>query len=128
VAELWPAVRRGLDLVTRMQLPGGTMGFQAAGVLGGLLFVAMLVPQQVALVPGVAVLPHFDTFGHRWVDSAIEAAPRPDVVLVGVDERSAAMWQDGAWRSYGPGGVTVIAGGQQRRFDSGEIADLPAPA
>jgi len=82
----------------------------------------------LGLVPGVAVLPHFDTFGHRWVDSAIEAAPGPDVVLVGVDERSAALWQDGAWRSYGPGGVTVIAGGQQRRFDSGEIADLPAPA
>jgi hypothetical protein len=27
VAELWPAVRRGLDLVTRMQLPGGAIGW-----------------------------------------------------------------------------------------------------
>jgi hypothetical protein len=27
VAELWPAVRRGLDLVTRMQLPGGPVGW-----------------------------------------------------------------------------------------------------
>ena len=27
VAELWPAVRRGLDLVTRMQLPGGAVGW-----------------------------------------------------------------------------------------------------
>ena len=26
-AELWPAVRRGLDLVTRMQLPGGAIGW-----------------------------------------------------------------------------------------------------
>lgn len=27
VAGLWPAVRRGLDLVTRMQLPGGAVGW-----------------------------------------------------------------------------------------------------
>jgi hypothetical protein len=27
VAELWPAVRRGLDLVTRMQLPGGAISW-----------------------------------------------------------------------------------------------------
>jgi hypothetical protein len=27
VTELWPAVRRGLDLVTRMQLPGGAVGW-----------------------------------------------------------------------------------------------------
>jgi hypothetical protein len=27
VTELWPAVRRGLDLVTRMQLPGGAIGW-----------------------------------------------------------------------------------------------------
>jgi hypothetical protein len=27
VADLWPAVRRGLDLVTRMQLPGGAIGW-----------------------------------------------------------------------------------------------------
>jgi hypothetical protein len=27
VTQLWPAVRRGLDLVTRMQLPGGAIGW-----------------------------------------------------------------------------------------------------
>jgi len=27
VTELWPVIRRGLDLVTRMQLPGGAMGW-----------------------------------------------------------------------------------------------------
>ena len=82
----------------------------------------------LGLVAGIAVLPHFDTFGQRWVDSALAAAPRDDVVLLGVDERSAALWRGGTWRSYGPGGVTVIAGGEQRRFRSGEIQGLPAPA
>ena len=79
----------------------------------------------LGLVPRVAVLPHFETFGHRWVDSALAGAPRDDVVLLGIDERSAALW-DGTWRSYGPGSVTVIAGGEVRRTSSGEtISGLP---
>jgi cyanophycinase len=82
----------------------------------------------LALVPGLAVLPHFETFGHRWVASAREEAPRHDVVLLGVDERSAAVWADGAWRAMGPGGVTVIRGDDRRRSEPGEpIAGLPAP-
>ena len=82
----------------------------------------------LGLVPGVAVLPHFETFGHRWVDSAERAAPRSDVVLLGIDERTAALHHDGAWRAFGDGGVTVIAGGERRRFASGETIDgLPTP-
>jgi cyanophycinase len=82
----------------------------------------------LGLVPHVAVLPHFETFGRRWVDSALAAAPRDDVVLVGIDERSAASWQDGAWRAYGPGGVTVMASGEVRRSASGEkIPGIPDP-
>src|SRR6059058_3750290 len=46
----------------------------------------------LGLVPRVAVLPHFETFGHRWVESALESAPGDDVVLLGIDERTAAVW------------------------------------
>jgi cyanophycinase len=82
----------------------------------------------LGLVPRVAVIPHFDTFGHRWVGSAHSAAERPDVVLPGIDERSAAVWQGGAWRAYGDGGVTVIRVAERRRFDAGaEIQGLPPP-
>ena len=82
----------------------------------------------LGLVPGVAVLPHFETFGHRWVQSAERAAPRSDVVLLGVGERTAALHVDGAWRALGDGGVTVIAGGQRRRFVSGEpLEGVPEP-
>ena len=82
----------------------------------------------LGLVPRVAVLPHFETFGHRWVESAERAGPRSDVVLLGVDERTAALHVDGAWRALGHGGVTVIAGGERRKFASGEpIEGLPAP-
>lgn len=77
------------------------------------------------LVPGTVVLPHFETFGHRWVDSAAE---RDEVVLLGLDERTAAVLLDGRWRALGEGGVTVIASGRRRRFGPGEVIDgLPAP-
>jgi cyanophycinase len=82
----------------------------------------------LGLVPRLAVLPHFETFGHRWVESAERAAPRSDVVLLGVDKRTAALHVDGAWRALGDGGVTVIVGGERRRFASGEpIEGVPAP-
>ena len=77
----------------------------------------------LGLVPRIAVLPHFETFGHQWVDSAERAAPRSDVVLLGIDERTAALHHDGAWRALGDGGITVIAGGERRRFASGEAID-----
>ena len=83
----------------------------------------------LGLVPRVAVLPHFETFGHRWVEGAERAAPRSDVVLLGIGERTAALHVDGAWRALGVGGVTVIAEGERRTFASGEtIEGVPAPA
>jgi cyanophycinase len=72
-------------------------------------------------VPGVVVLPHFETFGHRWVDSALAARPNDDVILLGIDERSAAVWHAGEWRARGPGSVTVTAGQDVTRVGSGEV-------
>jgi cyanophycinase len=84
--------------------------------------------EALDVVRGIAVLPHFDTFGHRWLPSATAAMPREDVVLVGVDERSAAVWHEGVWRAMGDGSVTVIAGGRTERFDAGEtIEGIPQP-
>lgn len=80
----------------------------------------------LGVVPDTAVLPHFDTFGHRWIESAQRELP--GVTLLGIDERSAAVWTDG-WRAAGPGGVTVIKGGKTARYESGaKISGLPTPA
>lgn len=82
----------------------------------------------LGVVPRVAVIPHFDTFGERWVDGALAASPGRDAVLVGVDERSAALWHDGAWRASGPGGVTVFTRGERHHHPPGStIEGIPAP-
>lgn len=81
----------------------------------------------LGLVAGTAVLPHFDTFGHRWVASAREAAP--GTTLLGVDERSAVLWDQGGWRAAGPGAVTVIKGSKTATFGSGaRVSGLRVPA
>jgi cyanophycinase len=80
----------------------------------------------LGVVPRTAVLPHFDTFGGRWVESAQDSAP--GVTLLGIDERSAALWIKGEWKAAGPGSVTVIKGAKARRFASGEkVIGLLAP-
>ena len=51
------------------------------------------------------------------------------VVLLGIDERTAALWEAGSWRALGDGGVTVITCGDRNHFASGEaIEGLPAPS
>ena len=81
----------------------------------------------LALVPDCALLPHFDTFGERWIPSAQRflgvATP-----LLGVAERSAAVWRAGEWSAAGPGSVTVVMGDQRTHFVSGEaIRGIPPP-
>ncbi|GAC1506504.1 MAG: hypothetical protein NVS1B3_06140 [Candidatus Dormibacteraceae bacterium] len=80
----------------------------------------------LGVVPKTAVLPHFETFGHRWVESAQAAAPA--LTLLGIDERSAVLWIKDEWRAAGPGSVTVIKGARVTRFASGErVIGLRAP-
>jgi len=57
--------------------------------------------EALGLVPETAVLPHFETFGHRWIESAERELP--GTTLLGIDERSAAVWMRDEWRAFGPG-------------------------
>jgi len=81
----------------------------------------------LGLVPGIAVLPHYATFGREWVTSALEGRPSDDVVLLGIDERTAAVWSDDAWRVMGDGEVAIVTTTGERSFRSGESLDLPSP-
>jgi cyanophycinase len=79
----------------------------------------------LGLVRGIAVAPHYETFGHRWVPEALPAVRAAGGQIVGIDERTAAVWQDGVWSVVGPGAVTVVAG-DIHRFEPGERG-LPLP-
>lgn len=80
----------------------------------------------LGMVPNTAVLPHYDTFGHKWIDSARRELP--EVTLLGIDERTAAVWRSGTWSAAGAGAVTVIDGKDPRAFRSGaEIVGLTSP-
>jgi cyanophycinase len=83
--------------------------------------------EALGLVADTAVLPHFDTFGHRWIESAEQALP--EATLLGIDERSAAVWHNSTWHAVGPGAVTVIKARKTKRFESGQkVTGLHAPA
>jgi cyanophycinase len=81
----------------------------------------------LGLLNRTAVLPHFETFGHRWAPSALERAPTEDTILLGIDERSAAFWDGRAWTARGPGSVTVFRGEQRDVSPSGSPVALPLP-
>jgi len=81
------------------------------------------VVEGLELLPNTCVLPHHNTFGKGW-------APRlskllPDVVLLGIDERT-GMLDDGdegrkvGWRVYGQGTVTLYRRGQSKVYRAGE--------
>ncbi|HEY2594265.1 MAG TPA: Type 1 glutamine amidotransferase-like domain-containing protein [Chloroflexota bacterium] len=79
------------------------------------------------LVPRLAVAPHFETFGYRWVDSVLEDPPAADTIVVGVAERSAAVWDGRGWTAYGPGGVTLVTRDSRTVSPPGAPVQLPTP-
>lgn len=83
----------------------------------------------LGLVPDCAVVPHFDTFGRNWSwRREAEEGPPPPPVVLGIDERTAALWDRGEWRAEGPGRVTVVANGSTVTFAAGQRMDgVPQP-
>lgn len=80
----------------------------------------------LGVVPDTAVLPHYDTFGERWIESAQRELP--GVTLLGIDERSAVVWKGKQWNAMGPGKVTIVKGEKLTQFKSGDkVRGLPAP-
>lgn len=84
----------------------------------------------LGLIPDCAVLPHFDTFGRLWLASAADTMPTPDTTLLGLDERTAALWDGERWVVAGPGAVTVVKVGRpQQIFRQGDtVVGLEPPS
>jgi cyanophycinase len=80
-------------------------------------------PESLALVPGCAVLPHYDRLPEPIAAVMALQAPRGTVVL-GVDEGTAVVGRDGAWQVRGAGRVTVWRGRHRTRYRAGDVIQL----
>ena len=75
------------------------------------------------LVPGVAVLPHYDALPEVITAVLALQGPRGGVVM-GIDEETAAVGRDGVWQVHGRGRVTLWRGRHRERFRRGEAFRL----
>lgn len=103
---------------------GGVIAGCSAGamVMGSLLFdfpkVWNTIP-ALDLVPGIAVIPHFDEIP-KAMTSTIANIGRSKITVVGIDGATALVVSDGRWSVQGAGGVTVITAKQKHRYAAGE--------
>jgi cyanophycinase len=77
----------------------------------------------LALVDGVAVIPHYDAWPEVLSALLVLQAPKGSVVL-GIDEDTAVVGANGAWQVHGAGRVTVWRGRRRERFRRGEAFPL----
>jgi cyanophycinase len=77
----------------------------------------------LALVPGVAVIPHYDAWPEPLCALMALQGPRGSVI-VGIDEDTAMVGHGGAWQVHGRGRVTLWRGRHRERFRAGETFRL----
>ena len=77
----------------------------------------------LGLVPGVAVLPHYDAWPEPL--TALMALQAPSGIdVVGIDENTALVGRDGSWQVHGPGRVTVWQGRRRVRYRRGDVVRI----
>ena len=103
-------------------LAGSSAGAMALGewslIRAGMSHDRRRFAPALSLLPGVAVVPHLDEFGERWIPRL--RRPTAATVLLGLDTRTAAVWRPRiGWRASGPGRVAVITGDARREVRDG---------
>jgi cyanophycinase-like exopeptidase len=83
------------------------------------------------LLPACAAAPHFNRHAvRRWTLAASHA--RPDLLILGIDERTAMIGRDGQYTVHGIGAVSLIRAGVVRPYHAGSQLPLdrlvPQPA
>ena len=110
--------------ITQVYERGGVIAGCSAGamVMGAILFdfpkIWHTIP-ALDLVPGIAVIPHFDEIP-KAMTSTIANIGRSKITVVGVDGATALVISDGRWSVQGAGSVTVITAKQKHRYQAGE--------
>jgi cyanophycinase-like exopeptidase len=75
--------------------------------------------EALRIVPGVAVLPHYDRLPEPVAVLVALQAPR-DTALLGIDEDTALVGRDGVWQVHGRARVTVWRGRHRERLRAGD--------
>lgn len=84
------------------------------------------VPNGLGLVPGLAVIPHFDQIG-RWSPDAAErflAWSPAGTVTLGIDEETALVSEGDRWTVWGKGSVWVLQPGSRTEVAPGQVISL----
>ena len=116
------------DAIVNVLAAGGVVAGCSAGamVLGGEVFdfpqVWRTIP-ALSLVPGIAVIPHFDEIPALMMNTMSPNKRR--VTVVGIDGSTALVRSNAHWMVLGRGGVTVFTGKQKKRYLAGEQVSLP---
>src|SRR5947209_4733205 len=106
---------------------GGVVAGCSAGamVLGGEVFdfpqVWRTLP-ALGLVPGIAVVPHFDELPALFINTM--NLGKRKVTVVGIDGSTALVGSNGQWMVQGRGGVSIFKGKHKRRYLAGEEVGL----
>ncbi len=74
----------------------------------------------LGFAPGLSVVPHYDAWPEPFSALIAFQAPRGSVV-VGIDEDTAVVGQDGGWQVHGASRVTLWRGRRRERFRAGEV-------
>jgi cyanophycinase len=75
----------------------------------------------LGLLNELAVIPRFNTWSEDKLHRTLHLAS-PDIIVAGVDERTALIWDENGWRCEGAGGVEIRSGGHRR-----DLSVLTAP-
>lgn len=111
----WEAMKEALE-------KGAVVGGASAGAM--VLMEQMYDPSTggvirgLGLVPGAIFVPHFNSFGKKWVDKLLPAVA--EGLLIGVDEKVAIIGRGNDWQVYGRGWVTVYRQGKPAKYQGGQ--------
>jgi cyanophycinase len=103
---------------------GGVVAGCSAGAmaLAGNLPGFLRSQPALGLVPGLAVIPHFDEIP-GWLSGLGRLAAR-GVTIAGVEGSTGLVGTGPNWRVVGQGRVTVFNGGSKKRYSAGETVTL----
>jgi cyanophycinase len=76
--------------------------------------------EALAVVPGIAVLPHYDRFPEPLTAVLALQAPR-GIAVLGLDEDTALVGRDGTWQVHGRSRVTIWRGRHRERLRPGDL-------